>query len=137
MSETLNNKENNDSKDAVVKNNIDGKKVIETYEKNGEGYLTTYASESGNSRDKIDKALKTSMYNGIIEILGDPALEFNLRIQPYMYPIYLDVLIPINDIYFNPVYKKEIDVYDEKFGSIKNYRYKSGNQKDMKILVFM
>ena len=129
VSETLNNKENNDSKDAVVKNNIDGKKVIETYEKNGEGYLTTYASESGNSRDKIDKALKTSMYNGIIEILGDPALEFNLRIQPYMYPIYLDVLIPINDIYFNPVYKKEIDVYDEKFGSIKNYRYKSGNQK--------
>lgn len=127
VSETINNKDNNDSKEEVVSSIMRGEKLIKDYENESKGYMTTYAAEGTNASNNIERALKMSMYNGTMELLGDPGLEFNLKVQPYMYPIYLDVLIPINDLYFNPTYKKEIEKYDQIYGSIGNK--KLGNQK--------
>ena len=127
VSETINNKDNNDSKEEVVSSIMRGEKLIKDYENENKGYMTTYAAEGTNASNNIERALKMSMYNGTMELLGDPGLEFNLKVQPYMYPIYLDVLIPINDLYFNPTYKKEIEKYDQIYGSIGNK--KLGNQK--------
>ncbi len=127
VSETINNKDNNDSKEEVVSSIMRGDKLIKDYENESKGYMTTYAAEGTNASNNIERALKMSMYNGTMELLGDPGLEFNLKVQPYMYPIYLDVLIPINDLYFNPTYKKEIKNYDQIYGSIGNK--KLGNQK--------
>ena len=58
------------------------------------------------------------MYSGTMTILGDPAMEFNLEIQPYTYPIYIEVLVPINDAYWdkeiNDEFKKELLKKEEK-----------------------
>lgn len=127
VSETVKNRGVDSSKGDLVQVSIDGKELLKKYEEESSGFVTTYASNGPSTKESIEQALKTSMYSGSIEILGDPSMEFNLRVQPYMYPIYLDVLIPVNDLYFSPLYKKDINIYDEKFGSMNGKMI--GNQR--------
>lgn len=127
VSETVKNRGVDSSKGDLVQVSIDGKELLKKYEEESSGFVTTYASNGPSTKESIEQALKTSMYSGSIEILGDPSMEFNLRVQPYMYPIYLDVLIPVSDLYFSPLYKKDINIYDEKFGSMNGKMI--GNQR--------
>lgn len=96
----------------------------------------TYISENIYNDNDINTALANSMYTGTMNILGDPSLEFDMTLQPYMYPIYLEVLVPMNDlIAVNKDIGDKIKEYDEKFKMYKTSRIfnngeeYSGNQR--------
>lgn len=87
--------------------------------KAGEGFSTNYIAGTIEQSDKINTALANCMYSGTMTILGDPAMEFNLEIQPYTYPIYIEVLVPINDAYWNKEIKNKFKEYDDIYHGIK------------------
>ena len=82
---------------------------------------------------RYNDAYANSMYNGTMTILGDPGLEFNTTLQPYTYPIRLDVLVPNNELTFKDIMDpEENNDYKEKLENVsKNYgaQYILGNQR--------
>ena len=87
--------------------------------KAGEGFSTNYIAGTIEQSDKINTALANCMYSGTMTILGDPAMEFNLEIQPYTYPIYIEVLVPINDAYWDKEINSKFKEYDDIYHGIK------------------
>ena len=87
--------------------------------KAGDGFSTDYIAGSIEQSDKINTALANCMYSGTMTILGDPAMEFNLEIQPYTYPIYIEVLVPINDAYWDKEINDEFKKYDNIYHGVK------------------
>ena len=87
--------------------------------KAGDGFSTNYIAGTIEQSDKINTALANCMYSGTMTILGDPAMEFNLEIQPYTYPIYIEVLVPINDAYWDKEINDEFKKYDNIYHGIK------------------
>ncbi len=87
--------------------------------KAGEGFSTNYIAGTIEQSDKINTALANCMYSGTMTILGDPAMEFNLEIQPYTYPIYIEVLVPINDAYWDKKINSKFKEYDDIYHGIK------------------
>lgn len=114
-------------KEETMKKNIEDEKIA---------IPVTYISENIYNDNDINTALANSMYTGTMSILGDPSLEFDMTLQPYMYPIYLEVLVPMNDlIAVNKDVGDKIKEYDEKFKMYKTSRIfnngeeYSGNQR--------
>lgn len=114
-------------KEETMKKNIEDEKIA---------IPVTYVSENIYNDNDINTALANSMYTGTMNILGDPSLEFDMTLQPYMYPIYLEVLVPMNDsISINKDIGDKIKEYDEKFKMYKTSRIfnngeeYSGNQR--------
>lgn len=87
--------------------------------KAGQGFSTNYIAGTIEQSDKINTALANCMYSGTMTILGDPAMEFNLEIQPYTYPIYIEVLVPINDAYWDKEINDKFKEYDDIYHGIK------------------
>ena len=87
--------------------------------KAGDGFSTDYIAGSIEQSDKINTALANCMYSGTMTILGDPAMEFNLEIQPYTYPIYIEVLVPINDAYWDKEINDKFKKYDNIYHGVK------------------
>ena len=83
---------------------------IETQEKQKD-----YTSDSvkgkadyiGINADAYDNAYASSMYEGSMEILGDPFWSFDGIMQPCTYPIKLNIIMPKND--FTSKYEKSSD----------------------------
>lgn len=64
------------------------------------GVMVNQITYTQNSADTYEAAYSSSMYNGTIEILGDPFYLFDDYMQPCTYPIYLRVLVPMNEAAF-------------------------------------
>ena len=86
-----------------------------------------------STAEKYNIAYSNCMYSGSIDILGDPGLYFNTALQPYTYPIRLDIILPKNELYYkgfattdwqNDYWDKKKDV-EKKYGS----NYYVGNQR--------
>jgi GH24 family phage-related lysozyme (muramidase) len=114
-------------KEETMKKNIEDEKIA---------IPVTYIEENIYNGNDINAALANSMYAGTMSILGDPSLEFDMTLQPYMYPIYLEVLVPMNDlIAVNKDIGDKIKEYDKKFKMYKTSRVfnngeeYSGNQR--------
>ena len=55
------------------------------------------AAYIGVNSELYDNAYASSMYEGTMEILGDPFWSFDGMMQPCTYPIKLNVVMPKND----------------------------------------
>ena len=87
--------------------------------KAGDGFSTDYIAGTIEQSDKINTALANCMYSGTMTILGDPAMEFNLEIQPYTYPIYIEVLVPINDAFWDKEINDKFKEYNKIYHGIR------------------
>ena len=87
--------------------------------KAGNGISTDYIAGTIEQSDKINTALANCMYSGTMTILGDPAMEFNLEIQPYTYPIYIEVLVPINDAFWDKEINDKFKEYNKIYHGIR------------------
>lgn len=65
-----------------------------------DGKMVNQITYTTNASDSYDIAYSSSMYNGTIEILGDPFYMFDEYMQPCTYPILLNVLVPLNELAF-------------------------------------
>lgn len=67
---------------------------------------------------KYSDAYSNSLYKGTINILGDPFYSFDEEMQPFSYPIQLDILIPCND------YEKRLGIKEQSRGVVgSNYKH--------------
>jgi hypothetical protein len=94
---------------------ISSDKLNEEYEKNNGMILTGYVNPTEIQANKFDAAFSSSMYTGSITLLGDPCLEFDMTIQPYCYPIRLEVVVPYNETYFRDVQVRQ-EINKGEFG---------------------
>ena len=67
---------------------------------NGGAEIVSYVAPNKKEANKYDLAFSSCMYTGTMEMLGDPSLEFNMLLQPYTYPIRLEVYVPRNELAF-------------------------------------
>ena len=65
-----------------------------------------------------ETAYNSCMYVGDMEILGDPSLEFGIALQPWTYPIKLEVLLPKNEV---TARMSEKEIESEKSMVMQNY----------------
>lgn len=65
-----------------------------------DGKMVNQITYTTNASDSYDIAYSSSVYNGTIEILGDPFYMFDEYMQPCTYPILLNVLVPLNELAF-------------------------------------
>ena len=85
------------SKDlSVVRSFSDLSEKLDTEGAEIAGYIASNEREA----NQYDLAFSSSMYTGTMEILGDPSIEFNMLLQPYTYPIRLEVYVPRNELAF-------------------------------------
>jgi len=61
------------------------------------GYTGDSTNIAGSKAENYLNAFSSSMYNVNMGILGDPSLCFDGDLQPYTYPIKLDLLMPQNE----------------------------------------
>lgn len=118
----LSSKEN--TKNSNINSKQEMKEIVSTVNtreklKAGEGFSTDYIAGTIEQGDKINTALANCMYTGTMTVLGDPAMEFNLEIQPYTYPIYIEVLVPINDAYWDKEINNKFKEYDDIYHGVK------------------
>lgn len=80
----------------------------------------------GVNSELYDNAYASSMYEGTMEILGDPFWSFDGMMQPCTYPIKLNVVMPKNDFtnkieYFQETGKREdLQNIKEEISKLKN-----------------
>ena len=114
------------------KNIIDKMKIED---KNDSEIASSYNKifQDTTAEDKYNVAYSNCMYSGSIDILGDPGLYFNTVLQPYTYPIRLDIILPKNELYYkgfatadwqNDYWNKKKDV-DKTYGR----KFYVGNQR--------
>lgn len=84
------------------------------------GKMVNQITYTTNASDSYDIAYSSSMYNGTIEILGDPFYVFDEYMQPCTYPILLNVLVPLNELAFT----NEVEEWKKRKTVVKN-----GNQR--------
>lgn len=65
--------------------------------------IVGYVASNQKQANQYDLAFSSCMYTGTMEILGDPSLEFNMLLQPYTYPIRLEVYVPRNELSFKAI----------------------------------
>ena len=116
------------SKENTKNSNINSEQEMKEYAstvntreklKAGGGFSTDYIAGTIEQGDKINTALANCMYTGTMTVLGDPGMEFNLEVQPYTYPIYIEVLVPINDAYWDKEINSKFKEYDDIYHGVK------------------
>jgi len=81
------------------------------------GYESRQANIAGAKTDEYLNAFSSSMYNVSMEVLGDPSLCFDGEMQPYTYPIELNLLMPQNE-FTRKALSGASDVNGESYGKL-------------------
>jgi len=113
-------KQNVTNKDNTGKNNnytatLDSDKIAKEMESD-KSYPSDFIAENTVDAAAYEKAYNGSMYTGTIEILGDPGMQFSTLLQPYTYPIRLNVLLPINEYELKNRNSDEINDVEKIYG---------------------
>lgn len=85
-----------------------------------EGEAANYIFTDIKSRNNYQEAYSNSVYQGTIEILGDPFYTFDGLMQPCTYPIRLDVLIPFNGFHTlrgGNSWNSQFEAFDSQFNT--------------------
>ena len=98
----------------------DSSKLNAEFESGAIKSATVVGSENTVTGDAYQQAYNSSMYSGSIEILGDPSLQFSTLLQPYTYPIKLDVILPRNEMELKGKNAAEMNNVNKRYGTKQN-----------------
>ena len=83
-------------------------------------YNAKQVNIAGTEADEYLNAFSSSMYNVTMGILGDPSLCFDGELQPFTYPIELDLLMPQNEFTRRVLAGEQSDTYGKQVENLIN-----------------
>lgn len=76
---------------SINKDSSNGKYEGKCYYPDGNTSFVRRVKLSEDDQNTLDGNMSTSLNSGTITVLGDPSLRFGGRVQPYSFPIYVDI----------------------------------------------